>query len=128
VNKLPEHFFVSSSDGGLYDTRVADWSDRPALRPVFERTFFQIYNTAELKATLRAGDRAPLGGYPLYFITSGGGALSFDTVRANLREVLGAIKAPCGSCGWRVIVCNINWEDSELIDSHTGEHIPAAYI
>jgi len=88
--------------------------------------FSVITNTAELLATLRAGPSAWPGGYPLYFITSDGGALSFATVQKNLRRVLSSIRDQ-SSDGWQVVACDVNWEDAELFDDHTGEKIPSAY-
>jgi len=78
------HLFVSS-DGALFDTRRADWSATP-LRADYRRTHREINTTIELRATLRAGPCAWPGGYPLYFITDDGEALSFETVRAEYRQ------------------------------------------
>jgi len=122
----PSHLFISSSDAGLYDTRRKDWHKQPPLRPDYMKHFSVITNTAELLATLRAGPSAWPGGYPLYFITSDGGALSFATVQKNLRRVLSSIRDQ-SSDGWQVVACDVNWEDAELFDDHTGEKIPSAY-
>lgn len=126
MNKILPHFFVSSSDGGLYDTRVAAWHTKPALRAVYSRTFREISTTLELRATLRAGAHAWPGGYPLFFITSDGGALSFETVKKNLRSICWSIRHKSND-GWRVVACDINYEDGELTDSHTGSKIESAY-
>lgn len=126
MKKLLPHFFVSSSDGGLYDTRKPNWHQAPPLRAVFSRHYTPIENTAELRATLRAGSHAWPGGYPLYFITSDGGALSFETVRANLLQVVSAIRHD-NDDGWKVVSMAINWEDNELTDEHTGKPIEPAY-
>jgi hypothetical protein len=85
----------------------------------------QIMNAADLKYYLRLGAFTNLGGYPLYFVCADGEALSYDTVRANFREVLGAIGDRRN--GWCVVANAINWEDTELCDAHTGARIPAAY-
>lgn len=126
MDKLPSHFFVSSTDGGLYDTRQAQWNAKPALRAVFNRTFRDIENTLQLRATLRAGAYAWPGGYPLYFITSDGAALSFETVKKHLRAVSWSIQNKAGD-GWRVVACDINYEDKDLCDEHTGKPIESAY-
>ena len=118
------HLFTSDS-GALYDTRVANWHHEP-LRPDYRRTFAAIDNTAQLRATLRAGPYAWPGGYPLFFITSDGAALSFAAVRSELRQVLESISTGA-SDGFRVVACAINYEDSDLTCDHTGEQIPAAY-
>jgi hypothetical protein len=122
----PVHLFTSSSDGALYDTRVTGWSHRPALRPVYERTFREITTTHQMKATLRAGPYAWPGGYPLYFIMSDGEALSFDAARAELRQILPAIHQRLND-GWRVVGCEINFEDTDLRCAHTDVRIEAAY-
>ena len=124
--KLPDHLFVSSSDGHLYDTRVPDWHHKSPLRSDYCRTHEVIIDTARLKATLRAGAYAWPGGYPLYFITDDGAALSFQTVRDNLRTILDSVRWEIRD-GWRVIGCAVNWEDHELTDSHTGELIECSY-
>jgi hypothetical protein len=125
MRNLPDYLF-SCDDGALYDTRNAQWSQESPLRPLFRRHFTQINNAHELKATLRAGPYAWPGGYPLYFLASDGEALSFDSVRENLREVLFAI-ATHSRCGWRVIGCQINWEESDMVCAHCGKHIESAY-
>jgi hypothetical protein len=119
------HLFVGCS-GELCDTRKKDWHKGEPLRPVYKKTFARIETAQELKATLRAGEYAWPGGYPLYFVTSDGGALSFQTVRDNLRGVLDSIKSRCDD-GLRVVACQINFEDPALYDDHTGERIPSAY-
>lgn len=120
------HLFTSSTDGHLYDTRVDSWSAKAPLRRDYCQTFEHIANTRQLKATLRGGAFAWPGGYPLYFITSDGGALAFETVRDNLRSVLDSIKTKCND-GWRVVACDVNWENTDLADDHTGEPIESAY-
>src|SRR5258708_12352856 len=54
------------------------------------RTMPTPMTLAEIKGLLRAGQYAWPGGYPLYFITSDGAALSFGTVRAEWRNVVQA--------------------------------------
>ena len=120
----PAYLFVSSTDGALHDTR-RDWSAQP-LRPVYRRTFARIDTAAQLKATLRAGEFSWPGGYPLYFITDDGAALSFDAVRENFRAVLDSIRRDW-SDGWRVVACAVNWEEPDLICEHSGQPIPSAH-
>ncbi len=84
------------------------------------------YTTQDLKKQLRAGEFAWPGGYPLFFITSDGAALSFEAVRENLRSVLWSIRHGVND-GWRVIGCDVNWEDPSLYCDHTGARIPSAY-
>lgn len=83
--------------------------------------------TKELKQYIRNGKYAWPGGYPLYFVTCDGGALSFDTVVENYKEVLYATKYFGDFSGWSVAGCEVNWEDSELRCSHSNELIECAY-
>lgn len=123
---MAKHLFCSDSSGALYDTRRDNWSLRAPLRAVFKHSFREIENLAQLKATLRAGAYAWPGGYPLYFIAQDGEALSFDSVRENWREIVSAFCfAPARD--WRVIGCEINYEDGALYCAHSGKRIASAY-
>ena len=84
------------------------------------------YTTKNLKEHLRKGEYAWPGGYPLYFITTDGAALSFKAVRENLRSVLWSMKNKVND-GWRVCAVDANWEDPSLYCEHTNERIPSAY-
>lgn len=127
---LASHLFASSSDGALYDTRPADWSKLPALRPTYDRTPREIGTGAsgaqEVKAALRAGAFTGLGGYPLYFVTHDGAALSFEAVREQLRNVLDSVIHDYRD-GWRVVAVEVNYEDADLTCEHTGERIASAH-
>ena len=124
TTKTAPHFFISDN-GDLFDTRRPDWSAHP-LRKNYRFQHDSISSGRKLRNTLRAGPYAWPGGYPLYFITSDGGALSFQTVRENLSSVLDSIRHKSDD-GWRVIACKVNWEDSNLYDDHTGGLIESAY-
>ena len=123
--KLPDHLFVDSCDGQLFDTRAPNWSANP-VRAIYRRTFGQITNTQQLRATLRAGPYAWPGGYPMFFVTSDGAALSFDSVRAEYAQVSRAIREGSRD-GWRVVACDINYEDLDLTCEHSGLPIESAY-
>jgi hypothetical protein len=75
---------------------------------------------------LRAGPFAWPGGYPLYFICEDGGVLSFESARSEFGNIADSIRRDI-SDGWRVVGCDINLEDSQLICDHTGARIPSAY-
>jgi hypothetical protein len=85
-----------------------------------------INTVKDLKQALRNGPYAWPGGYPLYFITSDGAALSFKAVRENFRCVIWSIKNKVND-GWRVQAMDVNYEDNELYCDHTGEKIESAY-
>lgn len=122
---LSTHLFCSSTDGALFDTRMDGWQSHP-IRPVYSMTYGAIDDTHKLRATLRAGAYAWPGGYPLYFVTSDGAALSFDAVRDNYALCAASIRDK-NDDGWRVTCTAINWEDQDLICEHTGKPIESAY-
>jgi hypothetical protein len=124
---LPSWLFVSSTDGALYDTRRPNWSAGAPVRAVYRMTFSEIKNAAQFKATLRAGGYAWPGGYPLYFITADGAALSFESARECAREIIGALRDGEKRGGWLVCGCDVNWEDTELYCDHSGKPIDSAY-
>jgi len=66
------------------------------------------------------------GGYPKYFITSDGEALSYDSAKKNQKRIVEAIKE-ASSDGWMVIGCEINWEDNDLYCCDTNVKIESAY-
>lgn len=82
----------------------------------------------EIKQVLRNGKYAWPGGYPLYFVTSDGAALSFDAVRAEWRNVVGAHLRNDTRGGWHIAAVDTNWEDADLTCDHTGKRIEAAYV
>ena len=120
-----DHFFISDCDGALHDTRVANWSS-PPLRANYQRHHTTIETVADFKATLRAGPYAWPGGYPLYFITSDGAALSFTAARDEYRLIVLSSQEKAGD-GWQIVACDVNYEDSDLVCDHTGQPIESAY-
>ena len=122
---LPDHLFVGNH-GELYDCRVQNWHKLRPLRTAYRFHFSTIKTCSELKATLRLGRFTSIRCYPLYFVTSDGAAISFGAVRANLASVLHSIKTRCDD-GWRVVACQVNWEDAYLTCDHSGERIESAY-
>jgi len=116
------HFYISDVDGCLYREGRGE-----AVRTNYRRSHMTIGSVADLKATLRSGGYSWPGGYPLHFVTADGAALSFDTVRREFRRVADAVKRRDSTGGWRVIGCDVNWEDDSLTDAHTGEPIESAY-
>lgn len=124
MSNLPEHLFVAD-DGNLYDTRDANWSSRP-LRTRYVGAGQEIANVGDLKAALRHGQFTNLGGYPLYFITSDGEALSFEAARDNFRQIVDSIDGRHND-GWRIVGLDVNYEDDDLVCAHTGKKIPSAY-
>jgi hypothetical protein len=103
TRKLPEHFMVSETDGGLYDTRNPGWHKLAPLRAEYQGNRTEIKTTAQLKASLRNPYAWP-GGYEIVYFTSDGALLCADCVRKHLRSVLDSIKTHSRD-GWRVVGC-----------------------
>ncbi len=78
---------------------------------------------------LETGPYAWPGGYPRYFITADGEALSFKAADKNkeriLDECLNLDRASWDE--WKVVAVEINWEDANLFCVHSGERIESAY-
>lgn len=80
----------------------------------------------EFLQSLREGRFTSLGSYPKFWLASDGGVLSYEACRANCGRIARAIR-DASSDGWRVVACDINWEDPELYCDHTNERIASAY-
>lgn len=132
MNTLPDHFFISSCDGSLSDTRRIDWASNP-LRHAYKHTFCSIENSHQLRATLRAGQWAWPGGYPMYLVVDDGACLCFDCARKEYRLLAISIREYArngkrySNDSWRVVACDINWEDPNLYCDHCGKSIQSAY-
>lgn len=125
---LASHLFVNTGEGALWDTRAPDWhKGAPVRSPYRAHGAGPLRTLGAVKAALRAGAFTDLGAYPLYFTTADGGALTFESVRQNWREIVAAYAARDRSCGWYVVEVAINWEDSDLVCDHSGAAIPSAY-
>jgi len=85
-----------------------------------------IETIGDFRRAIRQGPYAWPGGYPLYFITSDGAALSYAAAKAEKRNVLWSVGHKIND-GWRIVGLDINWEDPELTCDHTGEPIESAY-
>jgi len=85
-----------------------------------------MLTTKQIKQTLRAGKYAWPGGYPLFFITADGAALSFDAVKENWYQVCYSTRHNIND-GWMIEGCDVNWEDNSLFCDHTGDPIECAY-
>ena len=86
----------------------------------------EIKNSRDLRQAIRQGPYAWPGGYPVYFVTSDGGVLAHSTVKAEFLNIVSAVRDRRND-GWRVVAADINWEDTNLVDDHTGELIESAY-
>lgn len=85
-----------------------------------------IETPSDFGKALKRGAYAWPGGYPVFFVTSDGQALSFKAAKTNGKLVCDAIREK--SCDdWRVIAADINWENPSLYCDHTGNRIESAY-
>jgi hypothetical protein len=85
-----------------------------------------INSISDFRHAMRHGPYAWPGGYPCYFVTDDGEALSFEAARQERRNILEAIRDGLHD-GWRIVGMDINYEDSELRCAHTGKRIESAY-
>lgn len=96
------------------------------VRRNFARTHREIHTVADFKATLRAGPYAWPGGYPMFLITDDGATISFDGARRKFRSIAASIRDKARD-GWRVVGCDINYEDGQMYCEATGDRIESAY-
>jgi hypothetical protein len=94
-----EHLMVSSTDGGLYDTRKPNWHMGPPIRQNYQQFFPRINNVAEFKATWRARGNS---NYHLAFILSDGEAICEKCVADNIRRIIDSTRTQSND-GWRVV-------------------------
>lgn len=109
---LPEHFFISSSDGALCDTRRPNWASHP-IRETYQRTFTEIKNSQQLRATLRAGCWAFPGSYEMFLIMSGGESLCFNCARKEYRQLSQAFAPHVRHSDWKVVATGITCDQDE---------------
>ena len=85
-----------------------------------------MFTVSDFRKAIRNGAHAWPGGYPLYFVTSDGEALSFEAAKTERRAILEAIRDRSND-GWRIVGLDVNWEDGALYCVHTNKRIPSAY-
>ena len=124
--KLPEHPFVGVG-GELYDTRTPQWSSLAPLRKVYCKTFSQPKNSTEIRATIRAGEYAWPGGYPMFALMSDGDTLCFSCLKSQLDSIGPAMGDESDSSGWRVEAIDINYEDSDMVCASCSKQMESAY-
>lgn len=80
----------------------------------------------EFLEALRGGPYTSVGCYPLFFLTADGEALSFKAACENVWQVARAIRDR-NNAQWRVVACDVNWEDPDLYCADSGDRIESAY-
>lgn len=111
---------------GLHTFEGRLYNGDHVVRENYSQTHTNIKSVADFKATLRAGEYAWPGAYQMYFITSDGAALSFDSATKHASQVIWDIQNGCDG-GWRVIGADINYENNDLYCEHSGQKIPPSY-
>ena len=66
------------------------------------------------------------GGYPIYLVTTDGGALCPDCVKSEVRNIIDSCRREVDD-GWRAYGADINYEDPNLYCDHCGNRIESAY-
>ena len=85
-----------------------------------------INTVKDLMVAVRQGRFTSYGCYPLFFVTKDGGALDPRTVKENLFQIGRAVRDK-NDPQWQVIGIDVNWENPDLYDDHTGDRIESAY-
>lgn len=85
-----------------------------------------IMTTKALLSALRKGVYTSYGSYPTFFLMDDGETVSHQGIRENLKEVLRAMRQKQNN-GYRVVACEINYEDPDMRCAMTNERIPSAY-
>jgi len=117
---------MATIGNGLHTFEGDLYRENEIIRTNYDRGHQLIESVADLKSALRHGRFAWPGGYPLYFITSDGAALSFKTAREEFPLLCDSIRTGMND-GWRVVAVDVNYEDSALFCDHSGEKIESAY-
>jgi hypothetical protein len=122
ATKLPEYFFVSSTDGHLYDTRKPDWHKLPPVRSCYQWASRAIEDTVTLKGAMRQKFAWP-GGYALFGVTRDGAALCMECMHKEWRQIVWDFLHNA-STGWRItgIDATCNCDEAPICD-HCGKDI-----
>lgn len=116
---MPAHLHVF--EGGLWDHRRL-FGDRE-FRPRYAWHHRTIDDTAQLRATIRAGKYAWPGGYEVFFVTSDGACLCMDCATREYRQIANAVRNRLRD-GWRVEgTSSTDWCDDRTDCDHCGRTI-----
>ena len=96
------------------------------IRKNYDAPKSEIVSVSDLKSAIRYGCRDKHCGYPLYFVTSDGAAISFKTAREEFPLLCDSVRTGRND-GWRVIGVDVNYEDPDLFCAHSSEKIEPAY-
>ena len=66
------------------------------------------------------------GGYPLFLITTDGGALCVECGKKEFKRIAYAVRHSLND-GWNAAAVDVNWEDPDLYCDHCDKQIESAY-
>ena len=117
--KLPDH--LSVFEGDLWDNRS---KPSKVVRANYSKHVRDIKTVADVKACLREGSHPWPGGYTCFFITAGGGVLSFEAAREEFDQIAYSLRFKQPWSGWHVIGlgCTADEDETPVCD-HTGKDI-----
>jgi hypothetical protein len=108
---------LTQTNSGLELTQALNEADSEAKMAFSVRDFL---------TSLHEGKYSFHGCYPKFWLASDGETLSYEACRRNVWQIARAIRDHDNS-GWRVVECDVNWEDPEMYCAHTGARIESAY-
>lgn len=118
--------FFNHSDGSRVRVPAGKIGPPSLVRTLYRAHVREINDTHALRAALRAGKYTSLGSYPVFYIVSDGESLCVNCVRENYRVISSAVRERSRD-GWRVIACDVNYEDITMTCAHCGQLIESAY-
>lgn len=77
----------------------------------------------KLRDQLIASPYTSIGCYPMFAVTSDGGALCHKCCESESRS----IGSTYGTDGWAIVAVDVNWENPDLYCDHCGSRIESAY-
>ena len=86
-------------------------------------TLGNINSTSDFLVALQVGPYAWPGGYQQYLLCADGEALCFTCGHAEAALIIDSIAGDAD--GWKVVSCEINYEDRDLRCVNCNEKIPA---
>lgn len=98
------------------------WFQPEALPAIKNEVITDVLDPADLSLYDNTGGYGSCFG----FVTKDGGTLALSTVQEGLKEDRDLFSDE-DDPQWFVVGSFINWEDQDLVDSHTGKSIPCCY-
>ena len=109
------------SGGDLVETK-----NFSVVREKYSYTFSRIKNSLQLRATIRNGEYAWPGCYPMFLIFGDGEACCFKCAKSEYKSISRDMHDGYGG-SFQIVGCEINYEDNDLYCAHCNDQIPSAY-